>query len=1496
LTKGYHITGRNLDESGKVPSMRILLADQALPGRKANPENVQKAIMDSYQRIARAAEKAYGVLGLDPGNFDVTWFRLNVEKLGNDWSTNQHGEGYFEGYDAGNRSDLFERLRGPYRSEFEQVVTDAIGTAERSGSERAVTKGEPAAGRTGEVAPSVSLDRPVDVRGHGLEPGLAAQGDIYSRFGALDPNVGDTTNALKVYDLGQFTEAPERVQAMAERYKAKVETFSFHEDAAAGVTVRVPRLADGYAKGTVWIYDPRVADGSFKDELYTSAWRVSHEIAHGITESFLARRYGPSRRYGRLGQEMVGERGAAGKRVAVTLDPLTLSEAQRAVEWEDVAFRAQRMILEKEGLRITDEEFAREYNINLSDATYRVTTGKFGNPGEYGFSPATTKADLKSVLRMLEDTERSLAERDERAMTQGVHLDGWEPISDAEIRIMVERAARDGLSAAAVDPRQFKGKLEARSASLLADPQRGEKLDLNRIPTRLGTLRALTANLVTEQLRGAADFRAKAEAAGFNTEKTYFVGTPEGERIVTDRVGTGDPNQDPRWAFGRAVYASTSEREATHLAYSPGDNGSTIVPKVFAVYLKNGKMLDTRRIYSPDEARGFFGASIDAPRSGMDIYNQIASGRSADEANAYLVGRGVRALLHDKATLKDNATGVVILDPADARMIDAEVNLDQVGSRGIKFRLGGARVVAEEGLKKLIGNGAEIASDLTQAMKTGDNVPETLMRLTRALSPWTSTAAQMRAFGTKASFLLGNHFDKSKEGFVSPTEKGVITFKSPTGSTIYGDYHSEVDAGLARLNQHFRPIDFMPAKAVRNGLANALEGADPAQYGLRAADVDSLRQGLDKAYDYLRRAMIEGGAEPGDVPPKLKNYFPHIYRLEGTFKDGAIAGKRRLEMFDRFLQSAGFSQKATENVIMKISHEDMVPSWGFDFARILGERTYALSKQEQNRFINMNPLQKFDVKLENGTVVKMSLSDFLFRDPFLVFDRYIATTVRRAEFVRRFGPTGKTLNQIVDQIAAEKAAKGERFTVDDRSRLFTLMKANVGMLGTDAVRNHPTAFQAQNVLKFGVNIALLSASVIASLPEYLSVAQRLGMGAQLRALSTGIQEVLRLPASAARAAGKAAGAEGGLRDKFRAFAAYHGMDNSDIRQFATDIGVIVDHMVQSIHNSAEANITRWTDRATNVFFKGNLLQPVTDHQRVGATAAAVLSLSQWARKASDPKYAGYLREVGLKPEDLKAFDPNRPRETSTPAINAAVRQIVDQIVIEPNAAKKPAWMSDPRFGLFSQISGYVTAFNNTILQRSVREMVVNRNPVPMLYLAGYAAAAATIYEMYQWWKWGEEGNPYMAKLGLEPGDPKRFLLVMGQRGGLFGPLEKPIDLMLGTRVGRQADVGGMLAPSIGVMNDMVGGFANLFTGMMVDDDQSVRRGIEGLVKVTPGLAIMSGDARKDFVYYMTGIPTIKNSKTTSSSGPLGFSGLNIVPVITPISLDGIGKITPVTFR
>ncbi|HET8729127.1 MAG TPA: hypothetical protein VFO41_16620 [Alphaproteobacteria bacterium] len=285
------------------------------------------------------------------------------------------------------------------------------------------------------------------------EPGRPAAAAIYGRFGVLLDNA-DTTAALRIYDFTPLIADPAPLARLLERCGVGVKCFSYVSDPATGAEFRLPRLqADGYHKGTVWIYDPRVRDASFKDPDYTRIWRVTHELGHGVAERYVQERYGPSRRYGRLGLPMEGMRGVPPRQVSVPLPPLTLAEAQRAVEWEDVAFRTQRLLLAELGVTIGDDDFAREYNVNLADAVYRVVTGAFGDPGDFGFLPAAKPVPLHRVLAWLEAVESDRAARDRRQPTGGTALDRWRPVPDADLRAALRRAQSVGLKGVAIDPR-----------------------------------------------------------------------------------------------------------------------------------------------------------------------------------------------------------------------------------------------------------------------------------------------------------------------------------------------------------------------------------------------------------------------------------------------------------------------------------------------------------------------------------------------------------------------------------------------------------------------------------------------------------------------------------------------------------------------------------------------------------------------------------------------------------------------------------------------------------------------------------------------------------------------------------------------------------------------------------------------------------------------------------------------------------------------------------
>lgn len=227
-------------------------------------------------------------------------------------------------------------------------------------------------------------------------------------FRALGSDVtpgADTNDALKIYPLKEtLGHTREEVQRKLDHWLKgagwSYRIFGPGED-GQGWTDPVFQ-GQSYPEHNVWIFQPSAAN-TFGDYAYTLAWRVTHEIGHGLTNAQMTAKYGgQGRRMGRLGSV---KRYSAPGREAMVKDPLTLADGLRALDWEDAAFRKQREILQHDlGITITDEQFAREYSVNMSDAVYRVLTGVFSSPGDWGVmptaqDPAITLERAKAMLR-----------------------------------------------------------------------------------------------------------------------------------------------------------------------------------------------------------------------------------------------------------------------------------------------------------------------------------------------------------------------------------------------------------------------------------------------------------------------------------------------------------------------------------------------------------------------------------------------------------------------------------------------------------------------------------------------------------------------------------------------------------------------------------------------------------------------------------------------------------------------------------------------------------------------------------------------------------------------------------------------------------------------------------------------------------------------------------------------------------------------------------------
>jgi len=224
----------------------------------------------------------------------------------------------------------------------------------------------------------------------GEYPEHSTYGSFAGRLGSTVPrNTGDD---LKIYDIpdeyihdGNKSRyaVPPKLKQLMDKYGFEHDYFSFEKG-----EFKAPRFKrKGYKDGMVWIYDPYSKDGSFNDAEYTKTWRITHEIAHGITEEFMQNKYGDSRRQGALGKQVRYFVGDPANDILKTAEPLSMEEALRAVEWEDVAFRVQRRLMEDAGMYISDADFNKEYATNLADAVGRVLTGYFSNPEESGFLP-----------------------------------------------------------------------------------------------------------------------------------------------------------------------------------------------------------------------------------------------------------------------------------------------------------------------------------------------------------------------------------------------------------------------------------------------------------------------------------------------------------------------------------------------------------------------------------------------------------------------------------------------------------------------------------------------------------------------------------------------------------------------------------------------------------------------------------------------------------------------------------------------------------------------------------------------------------------------------------------------------------------------------------------------------------------------------------------------------------------------------------------------------
>lgn len=479
-------------------------------------------------------------------------------------------------------------------------------------------------------------------------------------------------------------------------------------------------------------------------------------------------------------------------------------------------------------------------------------------------------------------------------------------------------------------------------------------------------------------------------------------------------------------------------------------------------------------------------------------------------------------------------------------------------------------------------------------------------------------------------------------------------------------------------------------------------------------------------YEYMRDAGVQSwdSATKKFVPlRKVQEYFTR------SWDPDAIARNR--SEFETLLRTEG-NMSATdaaalvENLVRGSEQRPKPNESPVD----LGFMPYAPHTSERVlTFINPGNADKF------AKFQRKDLAD--------IMTSYVRGSTHRAEYTREFGNNGE---KIVDLIV--------KSGIKDANELREISNAVQALEGSlDPGNWSVQTKEAMSALMTLQNVTLLPLALVSQMIDPIVLAARTG---DLRDAGNAYMTALkRLKNTITKS-----------KDK---------VPNEELAEI---LGVVSeDSTLQAM--SMAYGATRMSKRMENinrVFFKYNGMQGWNNSMRIAATAAGEKYLLAHRHDAKA------LAELGLEPKDVKVGKNGR-LNVSSPKVQQAMFQFVDQAVLRPSAANRPVWVSDPRFLLVAHLKQFTFAIHNVILKRANRELQ-NDNPKPwgILMLAMPVILAAD-----------------MAKFALTGTAPstwsfKDYLVHAVERSGLLGLGDFSVQAM------GQADSGkmpgeGLLGPT-----------------------------------------------------------------------------------------------------
>ena len=156
-----------------------------------------------------------------------------------------------------------------------------------------------------------------------------------------------------------------------------------------------------------------------------------------------------------------------------------------------------------------------------------------------------------------------------------------------------------------------------------------------------------------------------------------------------------------------------------------------------------------------------------------------------------------------------------------------------------------------------------------------------------------------------------------------------------------------------------------------------------------------------------------------------------------------------------------------------------------------------------------------------------------------------------------------------------------------------------------------------------------------------------------------------------------------------------------LEKLSLDIGV---NSASALHqfyiNAAEQNYVGPTARKIqDVFFKYTGLEAftrLTRYYAAGMAQSFLIRAAEGAREG-DSILAEQLRSLGVTPDQVEAWQKDGGDFNLHPEIKKAHAQFVDESIVRPNSAERPAWASSPYFALIWQLKSFFYAYGKNIM-------------------------------------------------------------------------------------------------------------------------------------------------------------------------------------------------------